>query len=236
MTDRSRVTARGQNDLEENYGLSTTVRIRAEAPFRALAGQLLACRAPPRCPDHVRLQGRRQRLSSIETEVRRGLWIDPLGAEVRFSKWAQEWAATVVDLRPSTRARDIGYLERYLLPRFGTHALGEITHLAVRAWVADLNASGLAPSTVTKAAQMLAKIMRSAVQAGLLASSPCDGVKSPRIERTEMRFLTTAEVDTLAAAMDERYRAAVLLAAYGGCGQANSSGCGRPGWICCAGR
>ena len=175
-------------------------------------------------------------LSSIETEVRRGLWIDPLGAEVRFSKWAQEWAATVVDLRPSTRARDIGYLERYLLPRFGTHALGDITHLAVRAWVADLNASGLAPSTVTKAAQMLAKIMRSAVQAGLLASSPCDGVKSPRIERTEMRFLTTAEVDTLAAAMDERYRAAVLLAAYGGCGQANSSGCGRPGWICCAGR
>ena len=62
----------------------------------------------------------------------------------------------------------------------------------------------------------MSKIMRSAVQAGLVTSSPCDGIKMPRIERMEMRFLTTSEVDRLAEAMDPRYRAVVLLAAYGG--------------------
>jgi integrase len=62
----------------------------------------------------------------------------------------------------------------------------------------------------------MSKIMRSAVQAGLVTSSPCDGVKMPRIERMEMHFLTTPEVDRLAEAMDPRYRAVVLLAAYGG--------------------
>ncbi len=58
--------------------------------------------------------------------------------------------------------------------------------------------------------------MWAAVQAGLLPASPCDGVRSPRIERKEMRYLTASEVDLLAEAMDPRYRASVLLAAYGG--------------------
>jgi len=155
-------------------------------------------------------------LSSVQTEIRKGFWIDPLGAQMLFSEWAMEWTATIVDLRPSSRARDLGYLHRYLLPRFGHMPLGDIDYMAVRAWVSDLNASGLAPSTVTKAGQMLRKLMRTAVQAGLLASSPCEGVKLPRIERTEMRFLTTVEVDALTDAMDPRYRAVVLLAAYGG--------------------
>ena len=84
-----------------------------------------------------------------------------------------------------------------------------------RAWVAELSASGLAPSTTTKAAQLLSKIMRAAVQAGYLAKSPCDGVRLPRIERVEMRFLEPGEVMALADAMDPRYRTAVLLAAYG---------------------
>jgi integrase len=49
-----------------------------------------------------------------------------------------------------------------------------------------------------------------------LLKSPCDGVKLPRIERVEMRFLDAGEIRALAAAIDPRYKAAVLLAAYGG--------------------
>ena len=45
---------------------------------------------------------------------------------------------------------------------------------------------------------------------------PCDCVRLARKKRTEMRFLEPSEVDALAAAMDPRYRTAVLLAAYGG--------------------
>ena len=155
-------------------------------------------------------------LSKVETELRRGLWIDPMGARILFREWVEEWSQTIVDLRPSSRVRDLGYLRRYLLPRFGELELGEVDHMLVQTWVAELNALGLAPSTTTKAAQLMGKIMRSAVQAGLLPVSPCDGVRLPRIERKEMRFLTASEVDGLAAAIHPRYRAAVLLAAYGG--------------------
>ncbi len=83
-----------------------------------------------------------------------------MGRTVGFAEWAEEWKSTIVDLRPSTKARDVGYLERYVLPRFGSLELGEIDHMMVRSWVAELSASGLAPSTTTKAAQLLSKIMR----------------------------------------------------------------------------
>jgi integrase len=49
-----------------------------------------------------------------------------------------------------------------------------------------------------------------------VAQSPCRRVPLPKVEREEMRFLTSAEVATLADAIDRRYRALVLVAAYGG--------------------
>jgi len=130
-------------------------------------------------------------LSAIETELRRGDWIDPLNGRILLADLAEEWTATIVDLRPSTKARDLGYLNRYVLPRFGHLEVRAITHVMVSSWVAELDGSGLAPSTTTKAVHILAKILRFAVRARVIPSSPCDGVRLPRIERNEMRFLTT---------------------------------------------
>jgi hypothetical protein len=58
-----------------------------------------------------------------------------------------------VDLRPSTLARDLDYLNRYLIPTFGDVDLADITVSDVRTWVAELSGRGLAPSTVTKEAR-----------------------------------------------------------------------------------
>jgi integrase len=86
----------------------------------------------------------------------------------------------------------------------------------VREWAGKLTEQGLAPATVQKAYQILSKVMRSAVDAGLIAKTPCTGIPLPKVERFEMRFLTPGQVTALAEATDERYRALVLLAAYGG--------------------
>ena len=74
----------------------------------------------------------------------------------------------------------------------------------------------VAASTAVKAFQILNKIMATAVQAGEVRMNPCSGVKPPRIVRKEMKFLDPAQVETLASSMDPRYRALVLVAAYGG--------------------
>jgi integrase len=139
-----------------------------------------------------------------------------LHAKVRLGDWIESWLATTVNLRPSSRARDESYLRNHVLPAFGTAPLGRITQLDVRAWVADLTASGLAPATVHKAYQTLSKVLRSAVDGGLIAQSPCRRVALPKVERQEMPFLTPAEVPALADAMTDRYRAMVVFDAYCG--------------------
>ena len=130
--------------------------------------------------------------------------------------WGVEWWETTVNLRPSTLARDEASYRNHIEPTFGDYPIGAINHIAVRQWVAGLSASGLAPATVPKAFQILSKVMRSAVDAELIASSPCERVPLPKIERHEMRFLDPEGVTRLANKIDPRYRALVLLGAYGG--------------------
>jgi integrase len=79
-----------------------------------------------------------------------------------------------------------------------------------------MSARGLAPATVVLAGLLLRKIMATAVADGRIPASPCTGVRLPRIEPEEARFLTPVEVAALSAAMDERFRALVLLGAFGG--------------------
>jgi integrase len=82
----------------------------------------------------------------------------------------------------------------------------------------------------------MAKVLRSAVKARLLARNPCDDTELPTIEREEQRFLTPAEVATLADAIDQRYRPAVFVAAYGGLRAGELFGLAVAGSTCCAGR
>lgn len=148
-------------------------------------------------------------------DIARGRWVDPRLGKITLREWAEQWTATTAANRPSTRARDASYLRTHILPTFGDRQLSSIGHLEVRGWVAELS-TRKAPATVRLAAQMLTKIVATAVDAGLLANNPCDRVPLPSIEREEMRFLTPEEVARLADAIAARYRALVLVGAYGG--------------------
>ena len=74
----------------------------------------------------------------------------------------------------------------------------------------------MAPATVHKTIQVLSKALRAAQEDRLITHNPAERLPLPRIEPMEMRFLDHAEVRTLADTIDPRYRAFVLLAAYGG--------------------
>jgi integrase len=179
----------------------------------------------------VRKTDAEQFLTSVNHSRFSGTYVDPAGGRILFRTWVEQWRSGVVDLRPSTLARDDGYIARYLLPTFGECRLNEIDHTMVRSWIADLSTRPrrsskeakegaqvrtLAPATVVKAAGILYKIMASAVASGLIATSPCTNQSVPRIENREMRFLSPLEISALADAIDPRYRALVILGAYGG--------------------
>lgn len=156
-------------------------------------------------------------LAGIEMSKARGEWVDPMLGRCTFAAWVDQWAPSLVDLRPATKDRDLRAVRVHLIPYFGDVPLAKITNLMVHRFIADmLAADEHSPSTVRKVGQILAKVMRSAVQAGLIARSPCDGVRLPAETRREMRFLTADQIAALAATVGPEWEVLVYTAAYGG--------------------
>jgi integrase len=155
-------------------------------------------------------------LAMVEVDLHRGAWTDPKLGRITLAEWAKRWQTTTTNLRPTTRDLYAYLLRRFLLPTFGKAALSSIDPLAVRSWLANLQAQQLSPSTIAKAYRLLSRILGAAVEAGYLLRNPCT-VKGAGQERApEMRFATVAQVAALADAIGPRYRALVLVAAYGG--------------------
>lgn len=156
-------------------------------------------------------------LTSQESAKLRGEWVDPALGRTTFSAWVAEWETTIVDLRGSTRDRQLGIVRNYLLPHFGATQIARISVADVQAFIAAMRAEQrLAPATVRKVGLVLGKILADATRAGLIARSPAEGVRLPAEDRREMRFLSASQVAELAEAIDPHYRALVYTAAYTG--------------------
>ena len=154
--------------------------------------------------------------------MERGLWIDPQRSRVTLAAWSGEWQRTVVHLRSSTRRIYDTNLRLHILPELGAYEMGKLTPSLLRAWLADLSSRAgrrgrpLAPGSVSQAYRTLNRVLAAAVDDEILGRNPLTGVKPPPVEREEMRFLSHDDVAALVDAIDPRYRAMVLVAAYGG--------------------
>jgi hypothetical protein len=112
-------------------------------------------------------------LAQVETDLVRGEWTDPRAGRVSFAEWAGRWQATTTNLRPNTRALHGYLLRRFLLPAFADTPLADLDLMAVRSWLADLEGAAVSPNTVAKAYRLLARIMDTAVEAGLIVQNSC---------------------------------------------------------------
>jgi len=156
-------------------------------------------------------------LSAAETDMSRGDWHDPRLGDVPFGEWAGRWLTTKAPkLQASTVDLYRYLLRRHVVPRFGSMAVGQITAVDVQAWLADLHGTELSPNTVAKAYRVLSGVMAGAVDARLVARSPCT-LKGAGTERhDEMQIATPEQVAAIAAAVGPRWEALVFTAAYGG--------------------
>ena len=156
-------------------------------------------------------------LAAAETDMGRGDWHDPRLGNVPFGEWAEQWLAVKTPhLQESTADLYSYLLRRHICPRFGLVQVGRITTVDIGAWLATLHSTHLSPNTVAKAYRMLKGVMDGAVNAGLIARSPCT-IKGAGTEREEeMQVATPEQVAALAAAVGPRWEAIVFAAAYSG--------------------
>jgi integrase len=82
--------------------------------------------------------------------------------------------------------------------------------------VADLTAADYAPETVARTMRWVKLTLNQAVRDRRILSSPGEGVRLPKLRRTEMRLLDATQVEQLAAALPDRYGSLAIVAAYTG--------------------
>ena len=156
-------------------------------------------------------------LTSVETSKANGEWIDPKLARISCGEYIDGWLATKSAVSPATRLNIASRVSQHIRPYFGDMRVGAVRPVHARQFVAHLTALGLAPASVKSIALTASQIFSQAVDDALIARSPFSNVALPRDRHhQEMRFLNAPQVNALAAVIDERYRAAVYLAAYGG--------------------
>lgn len=155
-------------------------------------------------------------LTNELTKLHRAEWVDPRAGRESFATVADMWMDGRVALRESTLARDRFYLRSLVLPTLGSRPVGTIQPSDLASWIAGMIAAGKSPATIQKAWRIASGVLRVAVRDRLIALSPARDVQLPKIERVEPIAFTVDEALQLADVIDHRYRALVLVGAFGG--------------------
>lgn len=166
--------------------------------------------------EHARLFTRKvdaQRwLDTVTASVIAGRYVDPSAGKLAFGTYAEQWRVAQVQHSPGTAELVESHLRKHIAPTFGSRALSSIRRSDVQAWVTE-RSTALAPSTIRLVYSYLATIFRSAVEDRLLADTPCRRIALPRVEKARVEPLSTDAVEAVIDAIDERWRAALILAA-----------------------
>jgi site-specific recombinase XerC len=155
-------------------------------------------------------------MATVQADLIRGDWTDPRLSKVTVEEWSERWLRTKSHLKPKTLAGYRSALQAHVIPAFGGYQLRHVDRMAVEEWMADLQASGLGPSGVRQARQVLNSMLTLSVDAGYLAANPVDGVRNPRQPEPQMLFLDADQVERLAVSIRAPYGTLVYLLAYGG--------------------
>ena len=113
--------------------------------------------------------------------------------EVKFSVYANEWAAAQIQRRESTRANTASLLRSHVLPRIGDTALWDITTTELQAWVGELTETH-APETIGKVIRVVRQVLDAAVREERVRSNVARAVNLPPVRPSEMTFLTSDEL------------------------------------------
>ncbi len=157
-----------------------------------------------------------------QSKIARGEYVDPNAGRQTLGSYAEQWVAAQVH-RPSTAAVIEVDLRRHILPTFGHRQLASVHPSEVQAWVRG-RSEVLAPATVERAYRCLASIFKSAVRDRLIARSPCQDIRLPKVSPKQVVPLSTEQLARLLSEIPDRYRAPVVLAAGTGLRQGEAFG------------
>ena len=154
--------------------------------------------------DHVVLVGHQQRTGS---------YVSAAQSRVRIRELLPAWEASLIHLKPSTRAAVRSDVRASIEPFWGECILADIARADVQQWVAGMDK---APRTVDTIYGRLHAFMTWCVAEGRLATNPAAGVNLPKGRAREHQFLTAEQVKRLSDAAGPVYGRFILFLATTG--------------------
>ncbi len=150
-------------------------------------------------------------LARVQTEMERGVWLDPSLGRTTFAEWAREWMTANPAKRATTVARDKVVLETHFIPTLGDRSLAKITPAHIKGCV-DAMVARLAPATVRTNVGVLKAVFNAAIDAELIARSPARAIRVTGGMAPERPTLNLGHLDRLAKVVSGNYRVLILVA------------------------
>jgi integrase len=154
-------------------------------------------------------------LDQETSKLEQGTWVAPRSAKITMKQWCETWLKSYGTRKPSTVRMARVHIDR-IIEEFGSRRLDSIRPSEIKTWTARLKEDGYTDSYIYALHARLAQIFSDAVHDGLLGRSPASRRTSPRTGKQRPYVATTSQIWALHDAMDERYRAGLLLAAFAG--------------------
>ncbi|WP_425829609.1 tyrosine-type recombinase/integrase [Streptomyces fractus] len=155
-------------------------------------------------------------LSSIETDMSSGQYVDPRAAKKTFQQYTEKWLSTLGS-DPNTLESMRSQLGLHAYPHIGSRPLGSFKPEHIREWVAVLETS--VPGSYGRIIYAnVRSALNAAVDDGYLSRNPISArsVKPPAVDSKRIVPWTDERVFAVRDALPERYQAMVDLGA--GCG------------------
>jgi len=136
-------------------------------------------------------------LATVEVSQARGEFVSVSRSRIAVGEWAEDWLATQVQLKASTRNGYESIVRSAIIPKWGDTPLSGLTHAGIQQWLAEVSGRA-APSTTRSYHRVLSIMLKYAVRDGRLSRNPADGVKLPRVVQRKHGYLSHAQVHQLA--------------------------------------
>lgn len=127
-------------------------------------------------------------------------------ASMTLAEWLEHHIQHLSGVERRTPADYRGYVKNDINPVLGAIPLTELSRDDIALWVESMRETGAAGKTVANKHGFLSAALNAAVTAGKILANPALGVRLPRTERDEMRFLSHDEFAVLLAAVTEPWR------------------------------
>ena len=98
-------------------------------------------------------------LATVESDLGRGVILDPRLGERVFEEWAAEWMAGL-HVKPKTRLGYDAALRNHVLPAFGRLPVNQITYRHCKGFIDQLLGRGLAPGSAAASRNVLRLVLR----------------------------------------------------------------------------